>query len=254
CIGGAPLAIGYMNDEKLTREKFIDNPFIEGQRIYKTGDLVRWRPDGDIEYLGRMDNQVKIRGFRIELGEIENQLASFEQIGEVVVTTLEKDNDTFLVAYYVSDSEVSVSELRSYLLNRLTDYMVPHFFVHLTSFPLTINGKLDRKALPDPELTIGEDYVGASNPTEEKLLEFWAEVLQLNKKNISVTKSFFEMGGHSLRAMILINKINKEFKKEMPLTILFQISTVRDLASFLLVTQKNEANLIIGGDNEEFSF
>jgi amino acid adenylation domain-containing protein len=254
CIGGDALAVGYVNDDELTREKFVDNPWIEGQKIYKTGDWARWSADGEIEYLGRMDNQVKIRGFRIELGEIENQLASFEQIQDTVVTLLEKESDKFLVAYYVSDSEIPVSELRSYLLSRLTDYMVPHIFIHLTSFPLTINGKLNRKALPKPEFTVGEDYVGASNPIEEKLIEFWSEVLKLDEAEISVTSSFFELGGHSLNAMVLINKINKEFKKEMPLTILFQITTVRGVASFLLSAQKNEDNLTMAGDNEEFSF
>ncbi|WP_040497722.1 non-ribosomal peptide synthetase, partial [Fulvivirga imtechensis] len=156
CIGGECLSLGYFNREELTLEKFVDNPYCSGEKIYKTGDLARWLPDGSIEYLGRLDDQVKIRGFRIELGEVERELVTYEMIKDAAVLVKEIAGDKYLVGYYVSDKELSTRVLRDHLFQSLPDYMVPAHYIHMDSFPTTSNGKVDRKALPDPEFTGGE--------------------------------------------------------------------------------------------------
>ena len=188
-IGGAGLARGYLNQDKLTEERFISNPFAKElglestDRIYKTGDLVRWLPDGNIEYLGRTDFQVKIRGFRIELGEIENTLAKHEAIAQVTVIAKEKDNQKYLVAYYVTvkdQLDPEIDTLRSYLSSSLPDYMVPTAFVKLDAMPLTPNGKINRRALPDPDMSLmGEEYVAPRNEIEQQLADIWCDVLKL---------------------------------------------------------------------------
>jgi amino acid adenylation domain-containing protein len=235
CIGGEALARGYLHNEALTTEKFIHMADLHGERIYKTGDLVRWLSDGNIEYLGRIDNQVKIRGFRIELGEIESQLHTNAKIEQSVVQVKEKEEDKYLVAYYVSEQEIDTTELRSYLSNKLPEYMLPTYYVHLESLPLTPNGKLDRKALPDPEIKIGEDYEPPSNEMEEKLVQIWSEVLKVDKARISINRSFFELGGHSLKAMVLVNKLYKVFNVEVSLREIFNNATIKSMTKNLEV-------------------
>ena len=174
CIAGEGLARGYLNQPELTAEKFVANPFEEGTRMYRTGDLARWLPDGNIEFLGRIDHQVKIRGFRIELGEIESRLMQHPRIREVVVIArTDAGKDKYLCAYYVAGEELEVKELRSFLAAELPGYMLPGFFVPLKALPLTANGKVDRKALPDPDRSLisGTEYVPAANETEQKLVE-----------------------------------------------------------------------------------
>lgn len=233
CIGGRAVARGYLHNEQLTVEKFIANPFKAGERIYKTGDLARWLPDGNIEYLGRLDNQVKIRGFRIELGEIENILTSHATVRESMVMAKGDEGDRYLVAYYVSGSVIHVDELKSYLAAQLPDYMVPAYFIHLDQFPLTPNGKIDRKALPDPEVTGEQKYVPPANQTEEKLVSIWSSILKMNADMIGVTSSFFELGGNSLRATVLTNRIFKEFAVEVPLKEIFNRQDIYQLALYI---------------------
>ena len=196
------LARGYLNQEELTHERFISNPFAKElglsktDRIYKTGDLVRWLPDGNIEYLGRTDFQVKIRGFRIELGEIENVLAKHKAISQVSVIDKEKEGQKYLVAYYViskGKKDPEIDALRSYLSETLPDYMVPAAFVKLDEMPLTPNGKINRRALPDPDMSLmGEEYVAPRNEIEEKLAEIWCDILKLDQ--IGVHDNFFSVG------------------------------------------------------------
>jgi tyrocidine synthetase-3 len=254
CIGGLGLAKGYLHNEKLTNEKFVPHPYVKGERIYKTGDLARWLPSGDLEFLGRIDNQVKIRGYRIELGEIESQLNNNSKINQSIVLAREHQGEKLLVAFYTSHDELDSSELRGFLGEKLPEYMLPSYFIYLDEFPLSPSGKIDRRAFPTHKLNLEQNYEGPIGEIEEKLVELWAEVLKTNEKDISVTTNFFEMGGHSLRAMVLINKMNKEFSIELSLTVLFRMTTVRDLALFLRTIQNKADTLSMDGNSEEFSF
>ncbi|WP_150467988.1 non-ribosomal peptide synthetase, partial [Francisella sp. SYW-9] len=206
-IGGAGLARGYLNRPELTAERFVSNPFAtEGDiakgytRLYKTGDLVRWLEDGNIEYIGRDDDQVKIRGYRIELGEIENQLSAIAGIKQSCVLAKERNNNKYLVGYYVSDVEsLTQEEIVNQLSKVLPEYMMPSVLVKIESMPLTVNGKLDRKSLPDPEFVNEDSYVAPTTELEEKLCSIFAEVLGLEK--VGITDDFFRIGGDSLLAV-----------------------------------------------------
>ncbi len=237
-IGGDSLARGYLNRPDLTTEKFISNPFNQESeaRLYKTGDLARYLPDGNIEFIGRIDNQVKIRGFRIELGEIEAVLAQHPSIRETVVIAREDiPGDQRLVAYVVPQQEQpQSSELRSFLQEHLPNYMVPNAFVFLDTMPLTPNGKLDRRALPAPDTSrqdLKETFVAAQNDLELQLTKIWEEVLGVEP--IGIRDDFFDLGGHSLLAVRLFNQIEKTFGKNLPLATLFKAPTIEQLASFL---------------------
>ncbi|NOQ27705.1 MAG: amino acid adenylation domain-containing protein, partial [Bacteroidales bacterium] len=239
-VGGDGLAREYLNNPELTREKFIENPYKPEERLYKTGDLARWLPDGNIEFLGRIDQQVKIRGFRIELGEIESTLLKHENIKESVVLSIEENNEKYLCAYIVSKEELDHEELRTYISSQLPDYMLPSYFVELESLPLTTNGKVNRKVLPSPEIKAGDDYVAPSNEIEVKLLEIWSEVLNIEKEEISTTANFFAVGGHSLKATVLTSKIHKEIGVEFPLRDVFLHSTIKSQASQIEKSTKKE--------------
>ncbi len=241
-IGGAGLARGYLNRPELTQEKFIPNPF-DNSKLYKTGDLARYLPDGNIEYLGRIDHQVKIRGFRIELGEIEAVLSQHEdvQISCVIVredtpgeTCTERSRSKQLVAYIVPQKDVTLttSELRQFLGNKLPGYMVPQAFVMLESLPLTPNGKVDRRALKAPAHTSNSDrFIEVRNQLELKLLQIWSNILKVDK--IGVQDNFFDLGGHSLLAPYLMTQIKQQIGKDIALKDLFQNSTIEQLAAII---------------------
>jgi surfactin family lipopeptide synthetase A len=235
-IGGDGLARGYLNRTELTTQKFIPNPFSDepAARLYKTGDLARYLPDGNIEFLGRIDNQVKIRGFRIELGEIEAVLRQNRAVQDAVVIDQEYDpGDKRLVAYVVPSQEqvLSTSELRRYLKQKLPDYMVPSAFVRLEALPLTPNGKVDRRALPVPDSTrtdLEEDFVAPRTPVEKVLAEIWAEVLGVER--VGIHDKFLELGGHSLLAIRIVSRLRDTLKVELPISSLFASPTVAELA------------------------
>ncbi len=216
-IGGDGLSLGYLNDDEFTASKFVENPYRKGTNVYKTGDLVKWMPDGNLEFVGRKDNQVKLRGYRIELSEIEFQLNAHELVDDSTVLAKEVGNERHLVAYYQSKKAVAVSEMRAYLSELLPEYMVPSYYVQLEAFPLNANGKIDKKALPDHEIDREIGYVAPSNELERKLVNIWAQVLKLDAEVIGVTSSFFDFGGDSLRMVFLANSINKEFKVKISL-------------------------------------
>jgi amino acid adenylation domain-containing protein len=236
-IGGDGLARGYLNRPELTAEKFVANRFSPelSERLYRTGDLVRWLPGGIIDYLGRIDYQVKIRGFRIELGEIENVLASHPAVRQAVVVVREDNpGDKRLVAYFLAEGDPPASEeLRTHLKQSLPDYMVPGAFVVLQAFPLTPNGKVDRRALPAPDYAAhaSTENVAPRNENEQRLLEIWQRVL--NVSSISVKDNFFDLGGHSLLAVRLLTEIKKATGKEIPLAAFFQGATIEYLATLL---------------------
>jgi len=235
-IGGQGLARGYHNLPVLTAEKFIPDPFSArpGARLYKTGDLVRWLADVGIEYLGRLDHQVKLRGFRIELGEIEAALRQHQDMEQVVVVAREgEDGEKRLVAYGVSrNGPPPPGELRSYLKDKLPEYMIPSAFVMLDEMPLTPNGKVDRRSLPAPDGTqrdVAGTFIGPRTPTEETLATIWREVLGL--KTVGVHDNFFELGGHSLLATQVMSKLTEMFHLELPLRTLFEAPTIAELAA-----------------------
>src|SRR6185369_6227096 len=226
CIRTPYLALGYLNDEALTRERFVANPFTgtPGDRLYRTGDLGRYLPDGSVDLQGRRDSQVKIRGFRIELGEIEAALAERPGVREAVVDVREER----LVAYVVGDA--ARGEMLRSLRERLPDYMVPAVFVALDSLPLTPNGKVDRKALPAPDWQgFVEDYQAPRTPIEETLAGIWGEVLGLER--IGISDRFFDRGGHSLLATRVLSRIREAFGIEIPLRDLFEAPALSDLAA-----------------------
>jgi amino acid adenylation domain-containing protein len=236
CIGGSGLARGYLNNEALTAEKFVSNPYGPGL-IYKTGDLVKWTSSGEIDFLGRIDEQVKIRGFRIELGEIEYQMSRHHSVRNSVVLVKEQGGEKNLVGYYQSADMIKSSEWRNFLSGSLPDYMVPLYYVQMDSFPQTTSGKLNRKLFPDPEAGAETEYVAPSNETEEKLAEIWADVLKLDKGVIGVNRNFFELGGHSLRAMVLVNKIARELDVTVPLKDIFDNATILKLSELIKIHQ-----------------
>ena len=232
-IAGAGLARGYLNDPGLTSKKFIDRSYAPGGRIYRTGDLAKWNAEGEVVFLGRIDGQVKIRGYRIEPEEIEGRLMNYGPVTAAAVVAMEKENDKYLTAYYTADHDIDGREWRDYLAPRLPEYMIPAFFVRLSALPLTINGKLDRKALPAPEYGGRGEPVAATGSTEEKLLEIWAEVLKVPAERVGVTDSFFEFGGHSLKALHLADRIRAEFAAELGLRKLFEHVTIRSQARLI---------------------
>ncbi|MEW7292227.1 non-ribosomal peptide synthetase, partial [Aquimarina sp. 2304DJ70-9] len=242
-VGGESLAHGYLHNDKLTQERFVDNPYRANGRMYKTGDLARWLPDGNIEFLGRIDEQIKIRGFRIELGEIESELRNFEALEEAILVVKEKEGDRYLVCYYTALEEISTSDLKSYLSDKLPEYMIPNHYVHLTSIPFNSSGKVDKKNLPEPEVKIEHDYVRPSNKIECLIAKIWAEVLALDEKFISVDKSFFELGGHSLKAIALVNKIAKEFELEITLREIFDNPKINSLSDYIITVKQIEIEI-----------
>ncbi|HEX8772589.1 MAG TPA: amino acid adenylation domain-containing protein [Pyrinomonadaceae bacterium] len=235
-IGGDGLADGYLNRAELTADKFIPHPFgtQPGARLYRTGDVARYLPRGNIEFLGRLDHQVKVRGFRIELSEIEAVLNQHSSVrGAVVVAREDRRDDKRLVAYVVTDEEelLTAGELRSYLGQYLPVYMLPSAFVRLDALPLTPNGKVDRRALPAPEQTglVASDlYIAPRNTAEEKLAGIFAHLL--NAKRVGAEDSFFELGGHSLLAVQLVSHVRDAFNVELPLRRIFETPRVSALA------------------------
>ena len=238
-IGGDGVVRGYLHRPDLTQERFIPNPFSDDpeDKIYKTGDLVRYLPDGQIEYLGRMDHQVKIRGYRIEIGEIEARLGQYPDIVENVVVARDgTDGSKQLVAYFTTAAQEvpSTTELREFLGQDLPDFMIPARFMVLDKMPLTPNGKINRLALPEPNESrpqIKEDFTGAENKTEEALTDIWSRNLDVSP--IGVHDNFFELGGHSLLAVSVVAEIKEKFGVTLPLATFFKASTIRELAEIL---------------------
>ncbi|NOU89219.1 amino acid adenylation domain-containing protein [Paenibacillus sp. LMG 31460] len=233
CVAGAGLARGYWNREALTLGKFIDNPFLPGTKMYKTGDLAKWLPNGNIEFIDRIDHQVKIRGYRIELGEIDAAILRHRLVKEAVVLVVEDGGGEKALAVYYTLETGAAAELKDDLLQVLPAYMVPSYFIPMERLPLTPNGKIDRKALPKLEGKLKSAAVNEApaNLTEANLLPLWQEILKT--EYIGVTDNFFENGGHSLKAMMLISKIHQELKVEVPIKVLFDSPTIRQIAKYI---------------------
>ena len=252
-IGGAGVARGYGGRPALTAERFAADPFAaDGSRVYRTGDRVRWRPDGQLEFLGRIDDQVKVRGFRVEPGEVEAALAAHPRIAEAVVTASGDNAGRRLVAYLIladpGEGIPPVSDLRAYLQHWLPEFMVPSVFTKLAALPLTPNGKLDRAALPAPDATrpgLAAAFVSPTTPTQELLARIWIHFLGLD--HIGIHDNFFELGGHSLLATQVVSRIRSVFGVELPLAVLFDQPTIAEIAVAI-----NRATIGIDDDIEEY--
>ncbi|WP_141292229.1 condensation domain-containing protein, partial [Bacillus atrophaeus] len=228
-IAGNGVARGYLNRPELTTERFLSDPFYPGERMYKTGDLARWLPDGQVEFLGRLDDQVKIRGYRIEPGEIESALRNLEGVQEAAVITRADSGETELCAYIQGRDK---NDVRAQLAHVLPGYMIPAHFVQIDTWPITPSGKLDRKALPAPDGAAGqESYKAPRNLTEMKLAQLWEDVLKNGP--VGITDDFFDRGGHSLKATALISRIAKAFGVQVPLKDIFARPTIEGLASVI---------------------
>ena len=238
-IGGAGVARGYLNRPELNAERFLADPFSgqSGARLYKTGDLARYRDDGVLEYLGRVDNQVKVRGYRIELGEIEATLASEPRVKSCAVLVREDTpGNKQLVGYVVTrgDSMPTAEDLREFVKQKLPEYMAPAQFVFLDSIPLTQNGKVDRKALPAPSygrVSTGEESSTARTETEKALAEIWTKLLKVEQ--IGIHDDFFDFGGHSLMAMRAVSQIEERFGVSLSLAEFLEAPTIAGLAEKL---------------------
>lgn len=241
-VGGLGVAAGYINKDELTSEKFVESPFKSGERLYKTGDIGVYLPDGNIDYLGRKDNQVKVRGYRIEIQEIEKALLSLPIIKDVVVMTkLDDYQQKFLCAYIIGEQKNIEQEIRNYLKTKLPEYMIPTVIMELEQFPLSLNGKVDRRKLPEPDKhSLTENVEYPENIWEEKVSSIWKKVLKIDL--VGVNLSFFDLGGNSLLLANLATCLREEFSKKISMKDLFRLTTIREQAKFIM--EKEKVNVI----------
>ncbi|MGF7531392.1 lichenysin non-ribosomal peptide synthetase LicA [Bacillus paralicheniformis] len=246
-IAGDGVGRGYLNLPDMTADKFLEDPFVPGGFMYRTGDAVRWLPDGTVDFIGRKDDQVKIRGYRIELGEIESVLQGAPAVGKAVVLARPETGGSLEVCAYVvpkQSGEIHLQGLREHLSKHLPDYMIPSHFVELDEIPLTGSGKVDRKALLCHEVSVSgtAEYAAPRNEYEEKMVGIWQEVL--GTEQVGIHDQFFELGGHSLKAMAMLAKIHKAFGVEVPLQVLFEKPTVAALSGFVSEAEKDGFTVI----------
>ncbi len=240
-IGGVGLARGYINQEQLTRQRFMKIS-IEGERkrLYRTGDLVRYKDDGNLVFMGRVDDQIKIRGFRVELGEIEQQLKKHSNVESSLVTVShEQKMIAYIIVDTVQDEPDFIKDVRLFLKNHLPDYMIPSAFVILDAFPLTVNGKIDRKVLPDPEF-LESEYTAPQGKLENELSRIWSELLHIDQEKISRSSSFFELGGHSLLSVRLLSEIRNTFDCELSIKAVFETPHLSDLANQIELSEATQ--------------
>jgi tyrocidine synthetase-3 len=267
-VGGDGVSRGYMNNPELTSGKFVishqslvndnftnDQCPMTNDLFYRTGDLARRLVDGTVEFLGRIDHQVKIRGFRVEVGEIENHLLKHKDIKEtVVIPKVDETGDKYLCAYYVPAGTDSPGkeELAAYLSRFMPGYMIPLYFFPLEKMPLTPNGKVDREALPAPEVVSGTQYVAPGDEVERKLAEIWARALGINKEKIGIHDNFFELGGQSLKATMLIAGVHKAFNVKVPLAKFFKIPCIRALAQYIKTAARDKYIAVEPTEKKEY--
>jgi acyl carrier protein len=236
-IGGEGLAKGYLNRDELTAERFICDERRDGGRLYRTGDLGVMNAEGELLFRGRRDDQVKLRGYRIELGEIGSRLSAHALVGEAVAVIREIGGEKILVAYYTGSGEEEV--LRNWLGTQLPVYMVPSYLRRMDHLPVTVNGKLDLKNLPLIERGAGEAYAAPTSEVEEKLVAIWSELLKMEKEKISVNKSFFELGGNSLKIIQLNALVNKTLNWNIAVAVMFRYTTIASLVQYVSKGEDN---------------
>ena len=252
-MGGTGISKGYLNNDELTNQRFINAPFDPGQRLYKTGDAGRWLHDGRLEFFGRIDHQVKIRGYRIELGEIEQQLLAIEGVRHAIVRVVkEKERNDGLVAYVVAEKELDQNMLRSHLSQKLPHYMVPAFFARIDEVPLNISGKVDYTKLPqisEESTARTNDYVAPRNEVEERLVEIWKELLKVEK--IGVSDNFFDLGGHSLKAIRVLSRIQETFGVKIVLESVYEHPTIERIGEIISTMDLVEDERQSGSESDE---
>jgi amino acid adenylation domain-containing protein/non-ribosomal peptide synthase protein (TIGR01720 family) len=259
-VAGPGVGAGYYHDAAKTRQAFLPNPFAALPRdadyatMYKTGDIGCYLRDGNITCLGRTDHQVKIRGYRIELAEVQSQLLRYEDISAATLLAKGEGTAKRLVAYYVAGKQIDPADLETFLSALLPAYMLPAHYIQLTALPLTPNGKIDHKALPDPANGTTILFHPLTGDTEEKLAGIWSLLLDKDSSAIGALDDFFRLGGHSLSAMSLINRIEKTFHVNIPLKILLQVPTLREMASYITALQPEAGNVELREDQEQFVF
>lgn len=241
-LSGKGLAKEYLNKEELTNEKFLYLPHISGERLYKTGDEGFWDEDGNIIFLGRKDQQVKLNGYRVELEEISSWVMQVEGIINAVTIIDKSEFGDRLVVYFTSEKELDTTFIKEKLSEFLPDYMIPEFLQKIVEIPLTRNGKLDRNKLPKPSLSTSVEYVAPSSEIEKKLVEIWSNVLEIEEDEVSVTDTFIELGGHSLKAVFLISRIEKELGIEISLNQLFRYETIERIAQVISIAGNSLEN------------
>ncbi|HGE5782492.1 TPA: amino acid adenylation domain-containing protein, partial [Bacillus pseudomycoides] len=242
-IGGPGLAQGYLNNHKMSEEKFVIDKDVNGERFYKTGDLVKWDNEGNLIYLGRIDKQVKLNGFRIELEEIENRLKKLNNIQNATILLRNDNGFDYLCAYLIQDEEINEEEIKNFLRDELPEYMIPQYFIRLKELPVTVNGKVNFKELPVPEFKRNEQNVLPRNEWEQITFDIFQDVL--NICHLSMKDSFIEMGGNSLKAIRLVNMIEMKTKIRITLQELFQLETVEKVAERLSVGEENEEDYYV---------
>lgn len=250
CVSGDGVGAGYLNRPELTAEKFIPNQFMKGKIMYCTGDLARWRTDGKLEYLGRMDTQVKIRGLRIELGEIESVMSSFDGINITAVGNKCDDNGRqYLVGYYTAEAEIDEKAIRQHLLTKLPKYMIPNYFVRLDEMPMTASGKTDRKNLPAPEFSMAyTEFVSLETQTEIQTARIWSELLKVEK--IGRDDDFFDLGGDSLLAITLLTRLETEFNADLSMKDIMEHSVLKVMAACLDSARKRSVMITAHHENK----
>lgn len=251
-IGGTSVSAGYLNLEEMTKERFLENPWISREKIYRTGDLVKYNYEGEIEFIDRIDSQVKIRGFRIELGEIENEFLKYEQINEATVTAIKDENGNAvgICAYYVSKEHVNEEDLRDNLCKTLPPYMLPGYFIQLDKMPLTANKKIDKGALPKPKQETKLNYIPPNTEYEKAIAKVWEEVLGQSK--ISINDNFFDLGGHSLNAMNIVSMINKNLNTNLTIKEFFERSSLTELAMYLENSNELKQEALKKAENKQY--
>lgn len=231
CLSGQSIAKGYLNKSELTAASFINNPFVDGQRMYKTGDIGKWTEDGQLAFTGRKDDQVKVRGFRIELGEIQYQLDCIEEIEQAVAIVKDVNGEKAIIAYYKSKSVITESEISVRLAVHLPTYMIPAYFIQMEKIPMNSNGKVDKKQLPDPDVVAAKEIIAPKTHTQERLVKLWEQAL--NTTGFGIESNFFELGGHSLKATKLRGLILAEFQKDITLNELFEHPEIPRIAELI---------------------
>ena len=230
CLSGQQIAKGYLNKPELTYEKFVDNPFVEGERMYRTGDIGKWTKEGHVAFTGRKDDQVKVRGFRIELGEIQYQLDSIKGIEQAIVVVKDVNGEKTIVAYFTPSEEISIDVIKEILGEQLPVYMIPSYFIEIDEIPMNSNGKVDKKKLPEPESS-EKEIIEPKTETQQRLLRLWEQAL--NTTGFGIESNFFELGGHSLKATKLKGLILVEFQKELTLNELFEQPEISQMAELI---------------------
>ncbi len=250
-VAGEGVAIGYLNDEVLTQERFLADPFFPGERMYKTGDLALLNHDGAIEFRGRVDNQLKINGYRVELSEIEHHILEHPSVREALVVVNHQESGKELTVYYVNNEPLQGQELKQFLAGRVPKYMIPGFYQPMDRIPLALNGKFDRKALPKPTLSNDESFEPPVTSSEKVLVDLWAKVLKQPAESISIDAGFFDLGGHSLTATSLVNIIRKECETTLSLRDFLEQDTIRKIGSFIDKTEKVDYKHIPSTESSE---